>query len=72
MTNHLVQTAAAVMVLLVSLEVFGKGVDSVGEDSDLNFGRTGVAFVNLISINNFLLLFLGEHNSKLLSPVKNN
>ena len=49
MTNHLVKTAAAVMVLLVCLEVLGKSLYSAGEDSDLYFGRTCVVLVCAVS-----------------------
>lgn len=60
---HLVEAAAAVVVLLVRLEVLCKRVDSVGENSDLNFRGTCVAFVNLIGIDDFLLFFLCEHDA---------
>ena len=45
MTDHLLQTAAAVEVLLVGLQVHGQVVDAGGQDSDLNLGRTCVSFV---------------------------
>ena len=61
MTNHLVKTAAAVMVLLVCLEVLGKSLYSAGEDSDLYLGRPCVAFVDLVRVDNFLLLFFCHH-----------
>ncbi len=35
------------VVLLVVLEVFGQVVDTLGQDGNLNFRRTGVAFVRL-------------------------
>ena len=60
-TDHLIQTAAAVVVLLVQLQVLGKCVDAEGQDSDLYFRRTGVAFVNLVLFDKSLLLFLGNH-----------
>lgn len=60
-TDHLVQTAAAVVVLLVVLEVFGKRVDAEGQDCNLDFRRTGVAFVYLVLFDKSLLLFLGNH-----------
>ena len=57
-TNHLQHTAAAVMVLVVSLEVLGKVLDSVGQKCDLNLGRTCVAFVSGIFFDNSLFCFL--------------
>ena len=37
-TNHLEKATTGVVVVLVSLEVFGEIGNSLGEDSDLNFG----------------------------------
>ena len=50
-TDHLLQTAAAVEVLLVSLEVYGQVVDAGGQNSDLNLGRTCVSFVGSVLFN---------------------
>ena len=57
-TYHLKKTAAAVMVLVVSLEVLVKSVDSVCKNRDLYLGRTCVALVCSISFNNCLLFCL--------------
>ena len=65
-TDHLKHTAAAVMVLGVSLEVLGEVVDSLGENSDLNLGRTGVALVSSIGGDDFLLNVF-KHHDKVLS-----
>ena len=57
-TDHLLKTAAAVEVLFVGLEVLGQVVDAVGENRDLNLGRSCVAIVKLVSFNDLLFLFL--------------
>ena len=44
MADHLQQTTAGVVVLLVDLAVFGQLNDSLGENGDLNFGRACVLF----------------------------
>ena len=58
LTNHTEQTAGAVEVLLVDLQMLGQGVDTVGKNGYLYLGRTGVAFVGLVLINDLLLDFL--------------
>ena len=50
-TDHLLQTAAAVEVLLVSLEVHGQVVDTGGQDCDLNLRRTGISFVGSVLLD---------------------
>ena len=50
-TDHLLKTAAAVCVVVVLLEVLGKVLDSVGQKCDLNLGRTCVALVSLVLID---------------------
>ena len=57
LTYHLEQSATAVVVLLVDLEMLCEFIDSLGENSDLNLGRTCVAFVGCISCDDFLLNF---------------
>ena len=56
-TNHLLQTAAAVEILLVSLEVLGQVSDAVGQDSNLYFGRTCVALVSSILLDDVEFYF---------------
>lgn len=41
------------MVFLVGLQMFSKESDSLGEDSNLYFRRSGVAFVDCIGVNDF-------------------
>ena len=45
LTNHQQQTATAVVILLVELEVLVQVVDAFGQQSDLNLRGTGVTFV---------------------------
>ena len=58
--DHLQHTAAAVVVLVVSLEVLGESVDAMGKDRDLNLGRTGVALVGSV-LRDDGLLFVLQH-----------
>ena len=50
-TDHLLKAAAAVCVVVVLFEVFGEVLDSVGQKCDLNFGRTRVALVSLVLVD---------------------
>lgn len=61
-TYHLKKTATAVMVVVVVLEVFIKRIDSVSENSDLNFRRTCVTFVDSIFSNDSLLFVFQDHD----------
>ena len=63
MTDHLKKTAAAVVVLVVCLQMLVQIVDAVGQNCDLNLGRTGVAFMGLVLLDDLLLncLFHGFH-----------
>ena len=61
-TDHLQHAAAAVVVLVVCLEVLGQRVDAMGKDRDLYLGRTGVTFVGLVLVDNELLFFSGHGN----------
>src|SRR6185312_2503142 len=53
--NHLQQTAPGMVILDVSLEVFGQVIDPFRKDCDLHFGRTGVAFLGRVLLNERLL-----------------
>ena len=61
-TDHFEKAATAVMVLVVGLEVLGEGVDAIGKDRDLNLGRTCVALVGLVLVNNGLLYVFLDHD----------
>jgi len=56
-TNHLLQTAAAVEILLVSLEVLGQVSDAVGQDSNLYFRGTCVTLVGSILLDDVEFYF---------------
>ena len=58
--DHLLQTAAAVVVFLVRFEVFSQVVDAGSEDRDLNLGGSRIAFVNGVLLDK-CLLFVFEH-----------
>ena len=44
LTDHDQETTTAVEVLLVGLEVFGQVADTLRQDGDLDFRRTGIGF----------------------------
>ena len=69
MTYHLKKAATAVMVLGVSLKMLVKGVDTVGKNSNLYLGRSGVALMSSVGSDNFLLSVLLECHS--FSPLFN-
>ena len=58
--DHLQHAAAAVVVLVVGLEVLGQSVDAMGKDRDLNLRRAGVALVSS-ELGNNGLLFVFQH-----------
>ena len=50
-SDFLQEAATARVVLLVDLEVIGQLVDGLGEQRDLNLGRTGIVFFALMLID---------------------
>ena len=56
LTNHLEKTATAVVVVGVLLQMLGEVSNSLGENSDLYLGRTGISFVCSV-VNDDLLLY---------------
>ena len=66
-TDHLLQTAAAVEVLLVELEVLGQSVDAGSQNRNLNLRRTGVALVGRVLRDN-RLFFVFCHHGRYPSP----
>ncbi len=56
-TDHLLQTAAAVEVLLVGSEVLGQVGDAVGKDRNLNLRRTCVSLVGRVLLDDAELFF---------------
>ncbi len=61
LADDLQQTPATVMVLLVDFEVLGQVRDPLGQDGNLNLGRTGIAVMTLVAADNLLLFFSYEH-----------
>ena len=57
LTDHLQQTAAAVVILLVDLQVLCELSDALCEDGDLNLRRTCVVVVQLIAFDDLCFLF---------------
>src|SRR5690606_7826404 len=49
--NHRQQTTAGMVILLVVLEVAGQVVDALGQDRNLDFRGTGVAFDSCIFLD---------------------
>ena len=60
-SDHFEETASGMMILLMVLEMFGEIGDSFGEDSDLNFGRTGIIFAEAVSLDDSSFFFLEHH-----------
>jgi hypothetical protein len=48
------------MILRVRLEVIGQLVDALGQQCDLDFGRTRVLVVDPMSLNDGLFAFRGD------------
>ena len=62
LVDHHQQPAARMIVLLVVLEVLGQVADTLGEDRDLDFGRTRIAFgAGMILDERFLALLRNRH-----------
>ena len=53
--DHQQQTTTGVVIVLVLLEVLGQISDALGEQSNLDLRRTGVAFVKGILCNDFVI-----------------
>lgn len=69
-TDHLEKAATAVVILVVRLHVFGQIVDAVGQECNLNLGRTGVSLVHCVLLDDSLLCVLvhcGFHLSKIIN-----
>ena len=69
LTDHHQKTAAGVVVVLVNTQVLGQLVDSGGQDSNLDLGRTGVAGMGCVLLNDSSLFFLAHHS--VFPPFKN-
>ena len=62
LADHHQKAAAGMVVLLVLTQMLGQSVDPGGEDSDLNLGRTGVAGMGCVLLDNGSLFFFAHHS----------
>ncbi len=62
--HHFQQAAAAVVVFRVGFEVWGQIVDAEGQQCNLHFRRTGIAFFALEIFNDLCFLFDGQCHDK--------
>jgi hypothetical protein len=60
LANQLEQTAAARFIVFVRAQVLGQLGDAVGQNGDLNFGRTGVGIMTMKILDRLGLDFLSE------------
>jgi len=67
-TDEQKKAAAAVVVLGVVPQVLGDVVYPLGIERDLYFGRTGVAFVQPVLLDDLLFFFLRGYHSFELKP----
>jgi hypothetical protein len=68
LSHELEKSSPRVEVVLVSAEVIGEPVDSLGEESNLNFRRTGIIRVRAkLSNDRFFLFALQRHPCRSLS-----
>ena len=61
MADHLLKSAAAVVILVVGLEVLRQILDSVSQKRDLYLRRACVSLVGSVLLNNCLLFVLKHH-----------
>ena len=61
LTYHDKHTSAGVVILGVCFKMSSELADSLSENCDLNFGRTGITFVNCVLLDNLLLKVLVDH-----------
>ena len=62
LADHHQKAAAGMVVLLVLTQMLGQGVDPGSEDSDLNLGRTGIAGMGCVLLDNGSLFFFAHHS----------
>ena len=61
--DHLEQTAAAVVVVLIGLQMLGQVIDPGGQQSNLDLRRAGVALMNSGFFDDSLLVLHGFYLS---------
>ena len=67
LTDHLQQAPVGVLILGVVLHVNGQLVDPLGQNGDLDLGRTGVGLMGTVGVNDSSLLFFAQNSVFLLS-----
>ena len=67
LTDHLQQAEAAVIVLVMDLQVLGELIDALGENGDLDLGRARVRLVGAVCLDYGSLFFLRDHGKNILS-----
>ena len=60
-TNHLEQTATAVMVVGMLLQMLSQLVDASGQNRDLNLRRTGIGVMQLVLCDDLIFNVLLDH-----------
>ncbi len=63
MTNHLQQTTAGMVVMLVLLQMLGELCNALGQNRNLYLRRTGIGIMLAVCCDNFSLLFFADHNN---------
>ena len=61
LTDHLVHTQTAVLVIGMNLQVGGELTDALGEDSDLDLRRAGVGVMGAVGLDDLGFLCFGDH-----------
>ena len=62
LTDHHQKAAAGMVVVLVDAKVLGELVDPGGQNSDLDLGRTGVAGMGRVLLDDSSLFFFAHHS----------
>jgi hypothetical protein len=62
LSDDLEQTAAAVMVLFMNLEMLRQIRDSLSKNRYLHFRRTGIILMTFMGLDDFLLLICYQHS----------
>src|SRR5687768_5818641 len=68
--DHDQQAATGMEILLVALQMFRQILDPLGEDRDLDLGRSGVVVALGVFLDDFSLPLCGNRHRVLLSRIK--
>ena len=69
LTDHLIQAAAAVVVVDVHLQVLSELVDAGGENGDLHLGGAGIGLVGAVGLDDGRLFVLANHGNSTFQNV---